>query len=136
MTIKKSLIILMLLIMIMPLVVQASAMKSKLQTVAGQAGLASGETNPEIIIGRIIQAVLAALGVVFTLLIAYGGYLWMTAGGDSGKVDKAKGMIRNAIIGIVIVFLSYTISMFVIKQLEGATTGGGGEDIGTFETED
>ncbi len=119
------------------MLVQASAMTSKLKAVAGQAGLGSGETNPEIIIGRIVQTVLAILGVVFTLLIAYGGFLWMTAGGDPGKVDKAKGMISNAIIGIVIVFLSYTISIFVIKQLEKVTTGGTGEkDAGGFQTED
>ncbi|HNP75196.1 MAG TPA: pilin [bacterium] len=134
---KKTLIILLALILIMPMLVQASAMTSKLKAVAGQAGLGSGETNPEIIIGRIVQTVLAILGVVFTLLIAYGGFLWMTAGGDPGKVDKAKGMISNAIIGIVIVFLSYTISIFVIKQLEKVTTGGTGEkDAGGFQTED
>ncbi|HNW09120.1 MAG TPA: pilin [bacterium] len=128
---KKTLIILLALILIVPMVAQASAMKSKLEAVAGPAGLTSGETNPEVIIGRIVQVILAALGVVFTLLIAYGGFLWMTAGGEPGKVDKAKGMIRNAIIGIVIVFLSYTISMFVIKQLEGATTGGTEADAST-----
>ena len=87
---KKTLIILLALILIVPMVAQASAMKSKLEAVAGPAGLTSGETNPEVIIGRIVQVILAALGVVFTLLIAYGGFLWMTAGGD-GKADKAKG---------------------------------------------
>ncbi len=116
------------LVLIVPLFVEASAMRTKLESVAGNAGLTSGETQPEVIIGHAVQTVLGILGVIFTLLIAYGGYLWMTAGGESGKVDKAKGMIRNAIIGIVIVFLAYTISIFVVKQLEGVTTGQTGAD--------
>ncbi|MEK7072567.1 MAG: hypothetical protein AAB969_03285, partial [Patescibacteria group bacterium] len=71
------------------------------QTVEGT-DLNGGTTNLPEAIGKIIQIFLGFLGVIAVVLIIYAGFLWMTAGGDSGKVDKAKSYIKNAIIGIVI----------------------------------
>jgi hypothetical protein len=47
--------------------------------------------------------------------------MYMTAGGDPGKVDKAKKMITEGIVGIVIIIAAYSISSFVIDALKGAT---------------
>ena len=47
----------------------------------------------------------------------FAGYLWMTAGGDSGKVDKAKSYMLNAVIGIIIILAAYIITEFVIEQV-------------------
>jgi hypothetical protein len=53
----------------------------------------------------------------------YGGFLWMTAGGDMGKVKEATAIIRNAVIGLVIIAASYAIANFVITQIATATSG-------------
>lgn len=66
-------------------------------------------------IGFIIQATLSFLGVIFFLLMIYGGFLWMTAQGNEQQVDKAKKLITAAIIGLVIVVAAYAISYFVVK---------------------
>ncbi len=68
-------------------------------------------------IGTIIQATLSFLGVIFFLLMIYGGFLWMTAKGNEQQVDKAKNLITAAIIGLIIVVAAYAISYFVISSL-------------------
>jgi len=59
---------------------------------------------------------LSFLGVIFVVLIVYGGILWMTAMGNDQQVDKAKKIITESIIGLVIVVLAYSISFLVIKS--------------------
>jgi hypothetical protein len=44
----------------------------------------------------------------------------MTAGGESKKVDQARDMIKNAIIGIAIITFAYTIATYVLNQIAGA----------------
>lgn len=82
-----------------------------------------GATDLNAIIGRLISAVIGFLGVVLFLYLMYGGFLWMTAGGDSGKVKDATAIIRNAIIGLVIIATAYAVATFVITQLATATSG-------------
>ena len=76
-----------------------------------------------ILIGKIINAFLGLLGVILVILIIYAGYLWMTAQGNSTQVDKAKTMISQAVIGMVIIMASYAIARFVLKAIINQTTG-------------
>ncbi len=85
-------------------------------------GGASAETLPQLI-GKVVEVILGFLGIVFVLLIIWAGFQWMTAGGDTGKVDKAKKLIINAIIGVVIIMTSYGITKFVIDNIVIATAG-------------
>lgn len=71
-------------------------------------------------IGALINVILNLLGVVLLLIFIYAGFLWMTAQGDSKQVDKAKTMMKNALIGLVITLLSRAIAGFVIQQLSDA----------------
>lgn len=90
---------------------------------AQQAGLspeAAYNFGLEFVIGKIIQATLSLLGIIFIILMIYGGGLWMTAKGNEQQVDKAKDLITAAIIGLVIVVAAYAISYFVIKTIGGA----------------
>lgn len=84
--------------------------------VAVSAGIASTRTLPEIV-GSIINVVLGFLGILLLVYLLYAGFLWMTAGGDSKKVDEAKAMIKNAIIGLVIITAAFAISSFVLGSL-------------------
>lgn len=60
-------------------------------------------------IGTIINYLLAAIGALFFTMILYGGILWMTDAGEQKNVKKAKDIITNSIIGIVVVFMAYLI---------------------------
>ncbi len=64
-------------------------------------------------IGKIIGAVLVFLGVVFLILMIYGGYIWMTARGNEQEVEKAKNIIKNALIGLIVVLAAYSVTRLV-----------------------
>ncbi|MDP3995511.1 MAG: Ig-like domain-containing protein [bacterium] len=78
------------------------------------------------IAARVINIGLGFLGIVAVIIILYAGYLWMTAAGNEEQVAKAKLVMRNAVIGLVIIFMSWGIATFVIRQLGSATGVGGG----------
>ncbi len=67
-------------------------------------------------IGDIIALVLSFIGVLFLILIIFAGISWMTAGGNDQKVEKAKTLIINAVIGLLIVLSAYTITSFIGNQ--------------------
>ena len=74
----------------------------------------AGALTPEQIISTAITALLSLLGVIFVALIVFSGFSWMIADGDEQKVTKAKGMIRESLIGLVIVLGAYAVSYSVI----------------------
>jgi hypothetical protein len=69
------------------------------------------------IIVFVINAVLGLLGVIFLVLILYAGFLWMTAGGNDEQVGKAKKLLTNSIIGVVVIVAAYAISYFVLTAI-------------------
>ena len=64
-------------------------------------------------IGLLISAVLTFLGIIFLILIIYAGYLWMTARGNDQQVEKARNILKDSVIGLIIVTASYAIVLFV-----------------------
>lgn len=74
------------------------------------------------IVAEIINIFLALLGMLFVVLIVVAGFKWMTAMGDAKKVEDARNMISNAVVGLVIVLAAYSISKFVVKEIFKATT--------------
>ncbi|MFA5024361.1 MAG: hypothetical protein WC523_05360 [Patescibacteria group bacterium] len=82
--------------------------------------------DPRIIIGRIIQIVLSFLGVIALVLIMYAGFLWMTSEGDEEKIGKAKQILKNAIIGLIIILSSWAITTFLLSRLSEAMGINGG----------
>ncbi len=82
-----------------------------------------GQPNLNIAVANIIRAAIGLLGVVLLFYFLYGGFLWMTAGGDSKKVDLATAQIKNAVIGLIIITLAYAGSLFVIEKLSTVVGG-------------
>ncbi len=74
-------------------------------------------TSPEAIIGNIIKVFLALIGTIFFVLMVYGGYNWMIARGDEGRVETAKSTITRAIIGLVITMGAYAITYFIVDRV-------------------
>lgn len=106
----------------------SNSVKRSDQTFAFVAG--SGYTGSEIgsIVAGAVEVALGFLGVIFLALIVFSGYQWMMAGGNEEQVKKATGRIKNAVIGVIIVVLAYSITALVFKALPGAgggTTPGG-----------
>ncbi len=68
-------------------------------------------------VGAIIGIILSFIGVIFLILMIYAGISWMTAAGNDEKVKKAKDLIINAIIGLIIVLAAYAITAFIGNRL-------------------
>ena len=79
------------------------------------------------LVATVIQAFLSILGIIFLGLILFGGYVWMMARGNENEVERARGIIRHSIIGLIITLSSYAIAYFVLYWLstngQGTPTG-------------
>lgn len=52
-------------------------------------------------------------GIALLLYLIWGAIDWLVAGGDSGKVQKARDKMTNAVIGFIILIGSYSIVGFI-----------------------
>ncbi len=89
---------------------------------AGAYGGTAPSTTLFSVMTNIVTAVFSLLGLIFLFLTLYAGFLWMTAMGDPKKVTKAKDILTQSVIGLIIVLLSYAISFFVVNLV--GTAGG------------
>jgi hypothetical protein len=88
------------------------------------AGYAGTEQSLPVLIGKVIQALLGVVGVLFLVLTVYAGIMYMTAGGDPGKVEKGKKIIINSLIGLIIIIGAYAFTSFVVNELKTASNSG------------
>ncbi len=65
------------------------------------------------VIGKVVGVALSFIGILFLLLMIYGGFTWMIARGNESDVTKAKEIIIAAIIGLIIVLAAYGITSYV-----------------------
>lgn len=77
------------------------------------------QTDPGIIIANIINIAMGFLGVVAVCIIIWAGFRWMTSGGEEKGAEAAQAMMKNGIIGLVIILASWILAHFVIAQLAG-----------------
>lgn len=89
-------------------------------------GLASNDLIDTVI--AVVRWILGLVALVAVIMIIYGGYVWMTAGGDSAAVERAKKIILNAVIGLVVTLLSFAITFFIINLVNDATNGNGNQN--------
>jgi hypothetical protein len=65
--------------------------------------------------GRIIVAVFVIAVLIALAFLIFGGIKWIISGGDKAGVEGARNMIVAALVGLVVVFLSY----FILNLLLG-----------------
>ncbi len=93
-----------------------------------EGGVQLAQTDIRVIVARIVQVFLGLLGTIAVVLILYGGWLWMTAAGDSTKIATAKKTLINAAIGLLIILSAFSITQFIVSRLIQATSGDFGPD--------
>jgi hypothetical protein len=98
---------------------------SMLQAAAGASGAGyntnvDSNTGLATLAGYVVRMFISFLGVIFICYTIYGGFLWMTAGGKEEPIEKAKSIIRNGVIGLIIILCAasifYLISYVLITQ--------------------
>jgi len=113
--VKKLAPALMLLVLLAPLTVSALT----IETVGNTIGLGTADLKETVI--NIIQWILGLLGLIAVIMILYGGFIWMTAGGNEDKVASAKKIITAAVIGLIVVLLAWAIVTFVVGTASNVT---------------
>ncbi len=84
-----------------------------LEETAQTAGIDQTLTSPELAATQIIQWVLSFVGVLFLVLMIWGGFTWMTAAGNEESIKKARKMVSSAVVGLLIVLSAYAITVYV-----------------------
>lgn len=78
----------------------------------------SYQLNDLLMVGiNVSNIILGIVGSLTLLMFVYGGVMMLISSGNSEQVTKAKGILMAAIIGLIIVFASYTIIQFVMSAL-------------------
>lgn len=105
------------------LVLATDSMSDILDRAGGSAGYDTGgdkKTFLATVAGAIIQIFISIVGVIFVSYTIYGGFLWMTAAGNEEKVTKAKSIISQGIIGIIVIFGATAIYLLIRNILVGS----------------
>jgi len=85
-------------------------------------GSALGQSGGDLptLIGNIINIFIGILGIIFVVLVVYAGFLYLTAAGEDKKIEKAKSLLTQSVIGIIIILAAYAIANFVVTALTQA----------------
>ncbi|HEX5797611.1 MAG TPA: pilin [Candidatus Saccharimonadales bacterium] len=84
------------------------------QNITGQTG-----TQANDLVAKIINIFSIIVGIVSVIMIIYGGFRYVTSGGESSNITTAKNTILYAIIGLIIVALAQFIVKFVLAKATG-----------------
>ncbi|MCX6734624.1 MAG: hypothetical protein NTZ25_01800 [Candidatus Peregrinibacteria bacterium] len=84
--------------------------------------LTGGQTSLKALILTIVDYFLGFLGLLAVIMVIYGGVTYVSSAGNDEAVGKAKKIIMYALIGIVIIMLSFV----AVNAILGAGTGTGG----------
>lgn len=54
------------------------------------------------LLGNILSFLLALVGMVALIMLIIGGFMYITAAGDTGRADTGKSIVKFAVIGIIV----------------------------------
>lgn len=74
-------------------------------------------SNASELVANILKTAVGVVGSLALLTFVYGGFLWLTSGGEAGKVEQGKEAMKWAIVGLAVVFSSYALVSFVIDAI-------------------
>jgi len=71
------------------------------------------------LLGGAIGKALGVVGSIALVLFIYGGFTWMTAGGNTARVTTGRNILIWATIGLIVIFLSFAILQFIFGAIKG-----------------
>ncbi len=128
---KYSVIVLTLLLGAFLLFTPFSALRADSSLLSGQTGINEisavygGNSQPDIrtTIAKIINIALSFMGIIFIVLIIFAGFKYMTAAGNEEKTSEALKLLRNAVIGLIIILMAWGITRYSFCSLSRAANG-------------
>ncbi len=86
----------------------------------GGIGGAQTLTGPSGLIYRVISLMLFIAGALAVFFVIIGGYQYITAAGNEEQSEKGKKTLINAVIGIIVIVLSFVIINVVVNTVSGS----------------
>jgi hypothetical protein len=77
----------------------------------------SGAASLNVLIIDLLNFAIGAAAIICVVVLIASGYMYITAAGDEGKIEKATKSLTFAIIGLVICLISILLVTFVVKDL-------------------
>jgi hypothetical protein len=102
-----------------PIIVSATVDIFGIRTIEDETHLTN--EDPRALSVRIINIALSFLGIIAVIIILFGGFKWMTAGGNQEEVGKAKKILIAGLIGLIVILLSWGVSSWVITEVSDTT---------------
>lgn len=84
-------------------------------------GVRCSEGSIAAIFRLIINWALAIAFIAAVIMLIYGGFLYITSAGNTDNATKGKTAITNALVGVVIIVLSYIIVQIVYRFVSGGS---------------
>ena len=103
----------------LPVLAQTDTSTLGVNTIDQNIALGGGDIRVTVV--KIINTVLGLLGIIAVGIVLYGGFTYMTAGGEEDKISTAKKILINGVIGLVIILSAFAITKFVLNKLSDAT---------------
>ncbi|MDP3244639.1 MAG: pilin [bacterium] len=79
-------------------------------------------SDARIYIANLVKTALTAVGIIFIGLMVFGGALWFFSKGEEEKVTKARRVLTQAGVGLIVILASYSLALGVQWALVRATT--------------
>lgn len=83
-------------------------------------------TNVDSAVTSIVNAIITISEIAFILLFLVGGIMYLTSTGNEEQAAKARKLIIDAIIGLIIVLAAWAISTWIIGKLTDGESDVGG----------
>jgi hypothetical protein len=84
--------------------------------------LVGGASDIQGLITAVLPWVSLAAGVIAFAYLIYSGFLYLSAGGNAESAKKGQQGILNAIIGLIIIALAYTITTALVGTFNNTTS--------------
>jgi len=88
-----------------------TTLETQLETVQGN------DVTDTAFVSAIINIATPVAVIAVVLLLVYGGFMLMTSKGDPDKLQEAKQVITNAIIGFVVILLCVAVLLLISNTL-------------------
>lgn len=66
---------------------------------------------------NVAELIFGIVGSLTLFMFMYGGFVWVTSGGSDERITKGKTILKNAVLGLLVVFLAGAIIKFALAAL-------------------
>lgn len=73
------------------------------------------------LVGKVVTILFILAAVVALIFLIWGGIKWIISGGDKSGVEAARNTIVAAVVGLIVVFLSYFILTIILRFFLGTS---------------